>query len=52
MECSFFQTFAVHYSAAVAKYHFLAIRVDLEAVTVIKFAFEYLDRQGILNQSV
>src|SRR5262245_11091865 len=51
MERPFFQAFAVH-SATVAKYHFLAIRVDLDAVTVFEFHFENLDRQGILNQSL
>src|SRR4029434_2953241 len=52
MERPFFQAFAFHYSATVTKYHFLAIRVDLDAVTVFEFPFENLNRQGILNQSL
>src|SRR5262245_42980627 len=52
MECPFFQAFAVHYSATVAKYHFLAIRIDFDAVTVFEFSFATLDLQGILNQSL
>src|SRR4030095_5369173 len=52
MECPFFQAFAFHYSRTVAKYHLLAMRVDLDAVAVFEFTFENLDRQGILNQSL
>ena len=52
MECPLFPAFVVHYRSAVAKEHFVAIRIDLDAVTIFEFPFENLDRQGILNHSL
>ena len=52
MECPLFPAFVVHYRAAVAKEHFVAIRVDLDSVALFEFPFKNLDRQRILNQSL
>jgi hypothetical protein len=52
MKCPLFPTFVVHDRAVVAKYHFVANRVDLDPVALCELPFENLDRQRILNQSL
>ena len=52
MECPLFSAFVICYRAAVAKDHFVAIGIDLDAVTILEFPFENLDGQGILNHSL
>jgi hypothetical protein len=52
MKRPFFPAVGVCDRASVAKYHFVASRVDLDSVTIFELPFENLDRQRILNQSL